>query len=98
MNETAAATAAWHDIAIRTREALDKLNYPIKPRCLPGEPDECGGTDYEHVCAHLGTLAAVIDDRIRHLHEGSAQLIAAEVRAHVAAELAAQPSCETKHA
>lgn len=58
---------AWAELAQGSREALRQLGYTITPQCLPGEPDECGGTFAQHAMAHLATLKAVADHHLMHL-------------------------------
>jgi hypothetical protein len=57
----------WADLAHASRDALGLLGYGIRPRCLPGEPEACGGTFAEHVAAHLAALKAVADHHLIHL-------------------------------
>lgn len=59
-------------LAENSRQALALLGYHIEPRCLPGEPDACGGTDLQHVIAHLYSLAAVVSHHISHVPEDPA--------------------------
>lgn len=58
---------AWAALARGSREALRQLGYMITPQCLPGEPDECGGTFAQHAMAQLATLKAVADHHLMHL-------------------------------
>lgn len=56
----------WEVAATGSREALACLGYRIGPRCLPGEPDDCGGTYAEHAGAHLCALIAVAEHQLQH--------------------------------
>lgn len=58
---------SWAPVARATRQALDLLGYPITPRCLPDEPDPCGGTFALHTVAHLATIKAICDHQLVHL-------------------------------
>ena len=58
---------AWAEVARNSREALALLGYSIGPRCLPDEPDACGGTWAQHAAAQLGVLKAVADHQLAHL-------------------------------
>lgn len=87
--------ANWKPLAERTRQALDLLGYSV-PRCLPGEPDACGGDFAHHSLAHLAALRAVVEHRIAHLGNGSAALVE-EIRTRVSAELATHDPCEQGH-
>jgi hypothetical protein len=60
---------AWKEPAEKTRQALGLLGYPLGPRCLPGEPQACGGSYSEHAFAHLVALKAVADHQLSHLGE-----------------------------
>lgn len=59
--------SSWADLARASREALAQLGYFIGPQCLPGEPDECGGSFAQHTAAHLAGLKAVADHHLAHL-------------------------------
>jgi len=87
--------SGWRPVAEATREALHQLGYGT-PACLPGEPEECGGSDAEHAAANLGALRAVVEHRIVHLGPEAAPLVEA-VTARVRAELAAGPPCDQDH-
>ena len=67
--------AEWEPLARSTREALSQLGYTITPRCLPGEPDACGGTFTQHAASHLAALAAVTEHHTGHLPPGFDSLI-----------------------
>lgn len=58
---------AWCWLAEQSRVALRHLGWNIGPRCLPGEPDECGGTFAQHTVAHMAALTAVINHHLAHL-------------------------------
>lgn len=60
------ADEAWAEVARASRDALELLGRGL-PRCLPGEPEACGGTFAQHACAHLATLKAVADHQLGHL-------------------------------
>lgn len=55
----------WADLARASRDALARLGYPVLPRCLPGEPDACGGTFREHAASHLASILAVTDHHLQ---------------------------------
>lgn len=61
------ADAEWEPLACSSREALHLLGYTITPRCLPGEPEACGGTFAQHAASHLAALAAVTAHHVAHL-------------------------------
>ena len=75
----------WADLARASRDALGLLGYGIEPRCLPDEPEACGGTYAEHVAAHLAALKAVADHHLSHL--GAPAAMADDVYEHTAADL-----------
>ena len=83
------------------RRALEELSWPV-PRCLPGEPGECGGTDAEHAAGYLGALRAVVEFRTAHLHFGEhgganvAEVVYAATRDELVAIEAARP-CGREH-
>lgn len=85
--------AAWKPLAEHTREALELLGYGV-PRCLPDEPDACGGDYAHHTLGHLAALKAVVDHHLAHLGEGSAPLVA-DIYAQVATGL--EGTCEQGH-
>lgn len=58
---------AWAPMARATREALALLGHRIDPKCLPDEPDPCGGTFAMHTMAHLAWLEAIADHELWHL-------------------------------
>lgn len=87
--------STWRRVAESTREALAQLGYPVPP-CLPGEPEECGGTDAEHAAANLGALRALVEYRIAHLGPGALPLVD-DVAARVRGQLAAEPDCDQGH-
>lgn len=58
---------AWADVARASRDALALLGCPIGTRCLPGEPEHCGGTFAQHAAAHLAALEAVAEHQFMHL-------------------------------
>lgn len=63
----------WASVARGARDALDLLGYHVEPRCLPDEPDPCGGTFAQHAMAALGTIKAVADHHLGHLGPLGAQ-------------------------
>jgi hypothetical protein len=67
--------AEWEPLACSSREALRLLGYAITPRCLPGEPDACGGTFAQHAASHLAALGAVIEHHVGHLGSSFDSLI-----------------------
>lgn len=85
--------ADWADVARSTREALALLGHPIDSRCLPDEPDPCGGTFALHAVAHFGVITAVIEHQLAHLggNDPASPYHAAfdEIRSHTTAELVA---------
>lgn len=87
---------SWHEVAVKFRRALEVLDWPV-PRCLPGEPDECAGTDAEHAAGYLGALRAMVEFRTSHLHFGEhgganiAEVVYAITRDELAAIEAARP-------
>jgi hypothetical protein len=86
----------WREVAVNYRRALEVLDYPV-PRCLPGERDECGGTDAEHAAAYLGALTAVLVDKREHLHSGVLSVAFESAYEVTRDELAALPSCGREH-
>lgn len=56
----------WKEAAEATRDALALLGYPISPRCLPGEPDSCGGSYRQHLISHLAAAKACADHQLSH--------------------------------
>jgi hypothetical protein len=87
--------STWREVAEAARGALALLGW-ASPDCLPGEPEECGGSDAEHAVAYLGALRAVVEYRITHLGPGARALIE-ETAARIAAELAAVPPGDQGH-
>lgn len=81
----------WQPVAESTRQALELLGWGM-PRCLPGEPEACGGNYAEHAAANLGVLKAVVEERITHLGPGSESLVD-QVYADSVARLHAEPPC-----
>ncbi|MGH3222570.1 MAG: hypothetical protein ACRDPY_28390 [Streptosporangiaceae bacterium] len=75
----------WAGLAHASRDALGLLGYGITPRCLPDEPEACGGTFAEHVAAHLAALKAVADHHLTHLGAPAGML--ADVYEHTTADL-----------
>jgi hypothetical protein len=76
---------SWAEVARTSRTALGYLGYEIEPQCLPGEPDECGGTFAQHALAHLVTAKAVADHQLAHL--GQPARMAEDIYAKAAADL-----------
>ncbi|HEV8653307.1 MAG TPA: hypothetical protein VG276_28910 [Actinomycetes bacterium] len=87
--------AAWKPLAEATRQALDLLGYGT-PRCLPGEPEACGGNFAEHALGHLAALKAVVEHRIAHLGEGSGPMVE-QVYAATLATLRRTDPCDQGH-
>lgn len=58
---------SWKEVAEKSRECLALMGYPIASKCLPGEPDSCGGSYAQHAMAHMASLKAVCDHQIAHL-------------------------------
>jgi hypothetical protein len=75
----------WPDVARNTREALRWLGHGITPRCLPDEPEPCGGSFELHAMAHLATIKAICDHQLAHL---GACAEVDEIYRHTLAELA----------
>ncbi len=86
---------AWKPLANRTREALELLNFGM-PRCLPGEPEACGGNFAEHALGHLAALKAVVEYHIGHLGEGSAPMVE-EIYTNTLAILHTESPCDQGH-
>lgn len=88
---------AWRDVAIRSRKALEQLDYPV-PLCLPGEIDSagCTGSEAEHAASYAGALLAVVERRIRHLGPEATDLVYGGY-ATALAELDALEPCERGH-
>src|SRR5579859_2456584 len=81
----------WAELGRGRRQALAELGYAVGPRCLPDEPEACGGTFTDHVMAHLATIKAVADHHLTHLRPSAACY--AEIYTHQQAELDA--ACKT---
>jgi len=75
----------WAEVARASRGALALLGRPVGPRCLPGEPDWCGGSFAQHAGAQLAALKAVADHQLSHLGPPAAMIT--EIYAHELAEL-----------
>jgi hypothetical protein len=86
VSDWTSAHEAWEELAVSSRSALRLLGYG-GPACLPGEPDACGGTFYEHAVAHLGALRAIVDHHLTHVNPSARSLIAAVAEAAVAKDL-----------
>lgn len=76
-------------MARSTREALALLGMNIAARCLPDEPDHCGGSYAQHAAAHLASIRAVVDHQLQHL--GAPEGMVTKIYDKVAAELAHVP-------
>lgn len=61
-----ANSESWAADAHRYREVLKMLGHK-SPDCMPGEPEECGGTYAEHCIGYLGALKARVQFGINHL-------------------------------
>jgi hypothetical protein len=57
---------AWCRLAQDVRTALDLLGYDL-PSCLPGEKNACGRPCADHAAAYLGSLRALVMERILRL-------------------------------
>jgi hypothetical protein len=79
------ADAAWAGVALGSRQALEHLGWNILPRCLPGEPEACGGSFCQHAAAHLATLQAVVERHMSHLGP-EYKAMTAEVYVHAVEE------------
>jgi hypothetical protein len=86
------ADAAWAEQARVTREALALLGHPIGVRCLPDEPDFCGGSFALYAMSHYATLQAIVEHQMGHLGPAFSEGFE-EIRFHKAAEL--EDDCET---
>lgn len=80
---------SWAPVARSTREALALLGIRITARCLPGEPEHCGGSYAQHAAAHLASIRAVVDHQLQHL--GAPELMVTKIYDKIAAELAHVP-------
>lgn len=49
--------SSWRTATEQRRDALESLGIEM-PRCLSGEPEDCGGGDLEHFSAYTATLMA----------------------------------------
>ena len=80
--------AEWEPLARSSRDALALLGYTITVRCLPGEPDACGGTFAQHAAAHFGTMQAVIEHHLGHFGDDPKwAAMVDDVRRHAAEEV-----------
>lgn len=61
------ADTDWADLARSSRSALSLLGYRLDSECLPGEPDECGGSFAAHAAVHLVSIRAVANHHLNHL-------------------------------
>lgn len=75
----------WKEAAETTREILAQLGRPIGPRCLPGEPQSCGGSYREHVIGHLAAVKACADHQLS--HAGARPSMVARIYADTAEDL-----------
>jgi hypothetical protein len=80
-----AADETWTEVARASREALALLGYSISPRCLPDEPEACGGTWAQHAIAHFATIRAIADHQLA--HGDPAGMMAWEIYTHAQEEL-----------
>lgn len=85
----------WRPVAEDTRQALELLGWGV-PRCLPGEPEACGGSFAHHALAHLATLKAIVEVRIGHLGDGSQPMVE-QIYQHALAQLGAEDPCNQGH-
>lgn len=76
----------WAPLAHSTREALALIGYDIVARCLPDEPEACGGSFAQHTAAHLATMRAVIEHHVTHLGPAWRPMLQ-EIQAHAAEEV-----------
>jgi hypothetical protein len=84
---------AWAQVARDTRDALALLGFPIEDRCLPDEPQACGGDFSEHAMTHLVTIKAVCDHQLSHLRPPD--LMAFDIYERQSARL--REDCATNH-
>lgn len=77
---------SWAPVARSTREAMALLGYRITTRCLPDEPEHCGGSYAEHAAAHLASIKALVDHQLQHL--GAPERVVTEIYEKITAELA----------
>lgn len=77
---------SWAPVARSTREAMVLLGYRITTRCLPDEPEPCGGNYAQHAAAHLASIRALVDHQLQHL--GAPQGVVTEIYDRITAELA----------
>jgi hypothetical protein len=83
----------WKEVAEASRGALELLGYRV-PRCLPGEPEACGGNYSEHAVAHLTAIKAVADHQLDQ-HLRPPEWLPGEVYAHTTEELVRV--CDLEH-
>lgn len=86
-----ALDAKWEPVARGALVAMRALGYDA-PDCLPGDPEQCGGTFAQHAMASLGALHALADHHLKHMGEFGKQ--ADEVRGRIAADLDRDPACQ----
>lgn len=84
---------AWAPVARSAREALALLGYHIDPRCLPDEPDACGGTFTQHAVSYFGAIKAVADHQLQHIDPPPVSVRAAYLTALTELEM-----CDTRDA
>jgi hypothetical protein len=77
----------WANLARGSREALRQIGYTVTPRCLPGEPDACGGSFAQHAMANLATLTAAANHHL--IHMGPLAALAPCIYDRVSAEIEA---------
>ncbi|MFD9053304.1 hypothetical protein [Streptomyces zaomyceticus] len=60
-------TDSWEAYAKGTRNALALLGVDL-PKCLPGEPMDCGHDFAQHALGNLAALRAWADVELQHYH------------------------------
>lgn len=80
--------ARWFEVARGARIALDVLGWGSAPRCMPGEPEECGGTIGQHAASYLAALQAVAQHQLDHM--AAPETLVSDIYAHTLEELQAK--------
>ena len=59
----------WQQYAEHLRNVCEQIGV-THPRCLPGEPDDCGHGYPDHCMSYLASLQAKAEDGLEHMHHG----------------------------